>query len=744
MRKLHRPWKAVRDFIEGKAWYVTALILVVLVVFSTVIGYYISNIYAFWDRDPNRGATTVANDSFGDVANRIVYLDQGWQVQDSLWFDNITQGSDLLPYDFFLVLEQHDRQLFRSNENMNNRFRYLARKPTFGNPDGLPIGMVKDTYLGRDFMGFTCAACHTAQINYKGTGIRIDGAPAMADMDSFLNALGTALYAASDAQGNPDLHSRFVKNVVALGHYNSEAQVDADLKKYTLRLATYRIINRSDTRYGFARLDAFGRIYNQVLEYVVTVPDIKNALNELIVDKKISVEDLDRVGLNTLLGRLGQKDHVLSANDRDAILESLSLLAQSPTGKLSPKGLIEVLNVRKKIFNPPNAPVSYPFLWDIPQHDYIQWNGIAPNSGLGPIGRNTGEVIGVFGTMNWSQSDHWTLAGVLSGQGLFNTSPVDFSSSVNVHNLALIEDHLKTLQSPAWPGEILGTINYKDEAKPLWQRGKILFERYCSQCHANIDRTASDRRIVAHMSAQDHVKTDPAMAVNSVGYQGYSGILRNQYVTVGPGALLLDKRAAVAALLTKATTGVVATPDSSKWFGQRFVEWAYDLIFSLRNNNIQPSLKNGDYHPDTTAAPLASIVAYKGRALDGIWATAPYLHNGSVPTLYDLLLPAGPLPGGPPIPGDLPGMEYRPSTFMVGSREFDPVKVGFKTSGYAGFEFLTTKPGNSNAGHEYGARPTPVLDANGQPVKNKDGTDMVIPTLTKEQRMDLIEYLKSL
>ena len=34
------------------------------------------------------------------------------------------------------------------------------------------------------------------------------------------------------------------------------------------------------------------------------------------------------------------------------------------------------------VFNAPDAPVSYPFLWDIPQHDYVQWNGIGANSGV--------------------------------------------------------------------------------------------------------------------------------------------------------------------------------------------------------------------------------------------------------------------------------------------------------------------------------------------------------------------------
>jgi len=725
MNKVRALWGDVVRFFRSKPWYVGALAVIAVLVFISVVGNAISNWYAFRDRAADRGAISVAMDSLGDAVDKpIVYLEQGWSPADSLWFYNVTQGSDLLPYDFFLVLEQPNGQLFRANENMNNRYRYLIRRPTTGNPDGLPIGMVKDVYKGRAYMGFTCAACHTGQINYKGHAIRIDGAPAMADMDSFITDLAAALRTTADTKHNPAGHARFVANVLQLGHYGNAGEVDADLQKYALRVTTYRIVNHSDTRYGYSRLDAFGRIYNQVLQYVITVPDIKDALNELVAENKVSVHDLKASGISKLLETKG-KITVLTASDRDDIFQALSAL-----------DLKSALYIRNQIFIKPNAPVSYPFLWDIPQHDYVQWNGIAANAGLGPIGRNTGEVIGVFGTMDWSQSDHWTLSGWFSGQGLTNTRPIDYASSVDVHNLALIEDHLKGLNSPKWPGKVFGRINYTDPSKPRWQRGKIIFNRSCAACHEPINATASDRRVVAHMSALENVKTDPKMANNGAFYSGYSGILRNQYVTVGPGAVLLDKKAPIAALLTKATTGVVATPDPDKWFGERFIEWAYDLIFSLRNNNIQASIKNGDYNPDTTANPLASVLAYKGRSLNGIWATAPYLHNGSVPNLYDLLLPAGPMPGDPA------GTEYRPSKFIVGSREFDPANVGFRSDGYGGFIFDTSKAGNSNTGHEYGTR-VQVMNPNGTPATNPDGTIKMMP-MSKGDRLDLLEYLKSL
>jgi hypothetical protein len=97
---------------------------------------------------------------------------------------------------------------------------------------------------------------------------------------------------------------------------------------------------------------------------------------------------------------------------------------------------------------------------------------------------------------------------------------------------------------------------------------------------------------------------------------------------------------------------------------------------------------------------------YAARPLYGIWAAAPYLHNGSVPTLYDLLLPP----------------EQRPKTFALGEREYDPVRVGFAVGTACRQQDCgvdTTRTGDGNGGHLW-------------------GTDLAEP-----DRMALLEYLKT-
>ena len=125
---------------------------------------------------------------------RIVYLDQGWSPADSLDFYSRTQGSRLVPYSWFLALEQPDsEELFRANEHVR-ALGYLPQQPHELNPDGLPVGFVKDPDPDRgDSLGLTCAACHTAEIHYNKTAIRIDGGPTLADIQQLLARLTAAI-----------------------------------------------------------------------------------------------------------------------------------------------------------------------------------------------------------------------------------------------------------------------------------------------------------------------------------------------------------------------------------------------------------------------------------------------------------------------------------------------------------------------------------------------------------------------
>jgi hypothetical protein len=112
---------------------------------------------------------------------------------------------------------------------------------------------------------------------------------------------------------------------------------------------------------------------------------------------------------------------------------------------------------------------------------------------------------------------------------------------------------------------------------------------------------------------------------------------------------------------------------------------------------------------------------YKPRPLEGVWATPPFLHNGSVPNLWELLGP----------------VSKRSPKFFVGRRTFDPVKVGYVTEpveGTSGGFWVDTRiAGNQNTGHEFSGPPN-------APMPWPKG--VIGRAFSDEERWEIIEYLK--
>ena len=122
------------------------------------------------------------------------------------------QGSQILPYDWFLALEQPDSTTpFRDNQNIL-KYRYLAQNPGPHNPDGLPVGFVPGKGTGRNWLGMTCAACHTAEVRLGTTAYRVDGGPTGGDVQAFLTDLTRAL---QQTQTDPAKFGRFAARILA-------------------------------------------------------------------------------------------------------------------------------------------------------------------------------------------------------------------------------------------------------------------------------------------------------------------------------------------------------------------------------------------------------------------------------------------------------------------------------------------------------------------------------------------------
>ena len=306
---------------------------------------------------------------------------------------------------------------------------------------------------------------------------------------------------------------------------------------------------------------------------------------------------------------------------------------------------------------PANAPVSYPAIWNTWVLSRVQWNGAVRQ----PMGRNLLQALGLGANLS------------------FDPTSKQFQTSANVVDLSRIEKLVQRLEPPVWPEKILGPI---DHVKA--NRGAKLYEQQCAHCHVAqlTEPNESGKKFKeVNLIPLKEIGTDPLSATNFF----------QRTVATGPLGF-----------------GLLTVADTAEYLTTQILEGQY-----LKHEISQEEQEewNG-YRPNTIEGPLA----YVARPHSGVWALAPYLHNGSIPNLFQLLSPR----------------EERENVFYVGHSEYDPRHVGFVSQKIdeTDFMFMTSIPGNSNAGHEF-----------------RDGprTNGVIgPALSSQERWDLIEYLKTL
>jgi len=708
-----------------------------------------------------------------EPVNEYVWLDQGWgpgqnaALRQRYYYTpqgtSMPQGASdaALRYDWFVNLELPlSSTRFAAPEHMR-RYRFIVDpQPSEANPHQLPVGFTRhfDSRIGDYVLDITCAACHTGEIHRtqdgKTSAIRIDGGPAMhafTDMSrgSFAPELLASLI---DTAVIPWKFDRFAKKVLAERYPDGKSELRAGLR------STIKAMLGSGQNSPFRKLypvhEGFGR-----------------------------TDALGRIG-NTAFG-----DHLSAANYQNG-----------------------------------DAPVSYPYVWNIWKFDWVQYNGSVSQ----PLARNVGEALGVGAVIP-----------LLSSVGGPIPASERYRSSVDIPGLLRIEHTLQQLRPPQWPADLLGAI---DQAKVA--RGEALFRERCQECHG--PHVAEDNRQKANAPLKpaqmewrmeviplDHIGTDPAAA---------NGFMNRRYDLSATGITNGEIDAALRPLFTQqllrdvgfrvreivrlktleankdntamvqgipaevvklselarayplnndlpnpaipvelfgSIDAAVAAPlpvpeklPDAAWrpadpFDCALECHVINLLWDLREGgkNIDRTLKSLDVTSLTEGIALnlvgiliknryyadngidyatqqciegfgaldlpQQIAGYKPRPLEGVWATAPFLHNGSVPTLYQMLLP--------PVKRD--------GRFFVGRREYDPVHVGFVTTPDAdgeddGFWLDTTIAGNHNTGHAFSADAATWARHLQDPKANPLPHGVIGPEFTDEQRYDIIEYLK--
>jgi hypothetical protein len=310
---------------------------------------------------------------------------------------------------------------------------------------------------------------------------------------------------------------------------------------------------------------------------------------------------------------------------------------------------------------PSDAPVSFPHLWGMEYTGWLQW-GANTNS---VMERNIGQSLGVGAVFD----------------------PATGRSSVRLDNLHRLEQLTYKLHAPAWPASFPPI----DRARA--ERGRARFVEYCAPCHQTWTTDGAMR--IYKLFALNEAGTDPNAALN---YEKPVKTADGRVLPFPYAALELIKNVKQAAYRDRGFTEA------------QIAEWENRSV--RRGPQWDPTFRapllDQDKWSDTRGRKV-----YRAKTLVGIWATAPFLHNGSVPTIYDLLLPAA----------------QRPKRFPVGQHEYDPAKLGIQidstkfthSAGWIPYELDTRLSGNWNTGHEWG----------------------FYPRLDDTQRFEIIEFLKT-
>lgn len=655
------------------------------------------------------------------------WLDQNWSIEDRHWFHHASQGTVTfpVPYALFVALEQPGIHLFtypglmkdtgylerfgflpspktiHTDEATLHRFGYYTSdaktepvpalvgglKPTQAeNFDGLPVGFARtpgapDPTTGKpqpDMIGLTCAACHTGHINYKGVSLRFDGGPGMVDLLKLEEATGQSILSTLYVLGR---FERFATRVLGPDATPAER---AELKKVLSRSGDFVLgqvkalkkalkdNHQKDTEEGYGRLDALNRIGNQVFA----------------TDMAIS-------GLQGFEKNLHARD----------------------------------------------APVSFPPIWTVPWLLWAQYDASIEQ----PLIRNAGEALGVSALLNLSPD--------APREALFR-------SSVALENLLHIEDMLRGpdpfsqnpkgfggLKPPKWPSQIFPN-------DPAWKidtervsKGRAIYHEICVECHLGpvndpvFDTQFPDESVwkPKYWDAKGPVLKPVQKPVEVMGTDpAQANVLVSRKVDL-PGFLdMQPARDMQPAGLGKASEcndlPLPSTYSSTEMPYSIALMTAVELVSRkwMTDNHVSEADQKQLWGFRKNCPNPAKDLHYRARPLNGVWATAPYLHNGSVPSLYWMLMPAA----------------QRPKQFCMGFRDYDPQQVGFHVE--AGEVpkckkgetlFSATPPGspvdgNSNLGHS--------LEAPAGEGEHEHKKGVIGRLLSDEERKDLLEYLKTL
>jgi cytochrome c553 len=571
--------------------------------------------------------------SLPSTAATPVMTDQGGKWNDSTREKYYTQdqGSRIMPLKWINALKQPNGTSFMADSL--GRYGYLPNSKSAA--PGLPVGFTVAEENGEQIVGLNCSACHSRQIDVKGTAYRIDGGPAITDMQSLFTDLDSAV---NKVLTDPSAFEEFARAV--LGKSSKQADEDklhADLAAWFLPYDT--IMKGSlptESPWGPARLDAVSMIFNRVS------------------------------GLD---------------------------IGPAPT-------YIIKENIKRA-----DVPTRFPFIWNASIQDTTQWPGFAPNGNrIFGLSRNLGEVFGVFARLHPKKDE----------SRLLKINYVD-DNSANFHGLNKLESLIRKIGPPKWPWKLDKALVAEGE-KVFNKKDPAEDNESCADCHGIKEGKKRSFTHKTWATPMMDVGTD-SREVNLLSSQVKTGVLEGAVIFPNkPPLKAVDSAFSVLGTVVGGAILQHYLPVELNAEAQKERN-KLDHLKSMFAKEVEKIEELGDLGSlddlkETFLMPAPSATPgfpYESRVLQGIWATAPYFHNGSVQSLSELLTPAA----------------KRLSEFKVGPA-YDIDKVGLASEQTKfNFTLKTTDcsnrdSGNSRCGHDYGT------------------------TFTPKEKKALLEYLKGL
>ncbi|WP_246589868.1 di-heme-cytochrome C peroxidase [Marinobacterium ramblicola] len=680
------------------------------------------------------------------------YLNSGWKAASREAYYHTPQGTSLpqgagdaaVRYNWFLNLEQPLSTERFADPRFLLRFKFLDDP---SHPDDLPVGFAKrySASLGEELLDISCAACHTGELHYnkegKRFGLRIDGGQAMhAFTDLQRGSFGPMLISAlAETWANPLKFNRFADRVLADGgsKVKLHRQLGDTLEAFLNIRQNNPLAHLYPTREGFGRTDALGRIANTLFGEHLTDANLQRSSAPVSYPYLWNMWKFNWVQYN------GSVAQPLARNVGEALGVGADIQLINAEGAPLPAdqrfrtsvnipGLEKIERALQQL-PPPNWPED--IFGRIDRTRAAQGEQLFQNHCVechGPHRSSRARQM-AEAPLKVGPEDHWLIEVI--GIDHVGTDPTEAQSFLN-----RTYDLSATGITKAQVKELIDPLLQKKLARDMLMRLQEL----------SIDQSLSEEARVAFTALADEFPPPDQLAEQGFEPSPETRIKQAlNYLGLKPDTQLSAAYDAYPQLSCDTQCQVNAL-----WYDMDHAQQAYTkLLASIDPANISEGLglnliglllKQRYYEDNNLTEAQQSclegfgaldlpqqILGYKPRPLAGVWATPPFLHNGSVPSIYQMLLPAA----------------ERDTTFFVGPRDYDPVHLGYVTSQppggeFDGFWFNTALTGNHNTGHSFAASPRQWQAYRNDPSANPLPSGVIGPELSDEQRFALLEYLK--